>query len=223
MKIVFSLGGSVIIQNKIDLNYLEKFEKFILKLKKKHKIIIVTGGGRTARLYINALAKEHIDKKTLSYIGILTTRLNAKLLASILKVKKVPETEKELKSLVKKQGLVITGALGFHPNMTSDGTAAEAARDIKADLLINITDVNGLYDKDPKKFRNAKLIKKISFNQFYDKAKKIKYRAGQHFVLDQSASKIIKDKKIKTLIVNKDIKNLEMAINKKNFIGTIIS
>ena len=53
MKIVISLGGSVIIPNKVDLEYLEKFKQFILKLKKNHKIIIVTGGGKTARNYID--------------------------------------------------------------------------------------------------------------------------------------------------------------------------
>ena len=95
MKIVFSLGGSVIIPNKVDLSYLDKFKKLILKLKKSHKIIIVTGGGKTARNYISALEQEGLDKNTLSYIGIFTTRLNARLIAAIFKLKTAPTTEKQ--------------------------------------------------------------------------------------------------------------------------------
>jgi len=67
MKIVISLGGSVIIPDKVDLDYLNKFKKTILKLKKKHKIIIVTGGGSIARTYIDALKK---DKKYENISGL---------------------------------------------------------------------------------------------------------------------------------------------------------
>jgi uridylate kinase len=219
MIIVFSLGGSVIIPNKVDLNYLEKFKDLILKIKKKHKIIIVTGGGRTARTYINALEKEGLGKKTLSYIGIFTTRLNARLVASLLGIKKIPSTEKELKNMAKREKLIVTGALGFHPNMTSDGTAAEAAMNLKAELFVNITNVDGLYDKDPKRFRNAKLIKNITFKKFYDISRKTKFIPGQHFVLDQTASRIIYNNKIKTAIVNKNIKNIRyFSKGKRGFI-----
>lgn len=223
MKIVISLGGSVIIPNKVDLEYLEKFKKLIIKLKKKHKIVIVTGGGKTARTYISALEKEGLDKKTLSYIGIFTTRLNARLIVALFKIKKIPMTEKELKKIIKREKVVVTGALGFHPNMTSDGTAAEIARHLNADLFINITNVNGLYTKDPNKYKNAKLIRNISFKDFYKIASKIKFKAGQHFVLDKKAAQIINKHKIKTVIVNRSAKNIESAINNRKFLGTLIS
>jgi uridylate kinase len=223
MKIVISLGGSVIIPDKVDLEYLNKFKKTILKLKKKHQIVIVTGGGSIARTYIDALKKDNLDNKTLSHIGIFTTRLNARLVAAILNIKHVPSTEKELKKIAKRERLIVTGALGFHPNMTSDGTAAEAALHLKADLLINITNVPGLFTKDPRKFKDAKQIPRISFKDFDRITKKIKFKAGQHFVLDQSAADIIYKSKIPTAIVTKDIKNLERLIQGKNFKGTLIS
>ena len=223
MKIVISLGGSVIIPNKVDLEYLEKFKKVILKLKNKHKILIVTGGGKTARTYINALEKDGLDKKTLSYIGIFTTRLNARLVAALFKIKRIPSTEKELKKIKKKERLVVTGALGFHPNMTSDGTAAEAAMHLKADLFINITNVNGLYTKDPKLFKDAKIINQISFRDFFKIARKIKFRAGQHFVLDKKAAEIIYRHKIKTVIVNRDVKNIANLLSCKKYAGSTIS
>lgn len=222
MKIVISLGGSVIVPDKVDLKYLNSFRDMIRRISKKNKTIIVTGGGKTARTYISALEKDSLDKRTISYIGIFATRLNAKLLASVLKIKRVPSTEKELKILDKHQRIIVTGALGFHPNMTSDGTAAEAAMHLKADLFINITNVNGLYTKDPRKYKDAKHIKDISFKDFYDITKKIKFKAGQHFVLDQRAAEIIYKHKIKTGIVNRNIKNIEKLINNKEFDGTMI-
>ncbi|MEK6974277.1 MAG: UMP kinase [Nanoarchaeota archaeon] len=223
MKIVFSLGGSVIIPNKVDLSYLDKFKKLILKLKKSHKIIIVTGGGKTARNYISALEQEGLDKNTLSYIGIFTTRLNARLIAAIFKLKTVPTTEKQFYKMAKRERLIVTGALGFHPNMTSDGTAAEIASNITADLFINITNVNGLYNKDPRKFKDAKLIQKISLKEFYEVARRIKFKAGQHFVLDASAAKMIHARNIKTAIVNRNTKNIENLISGRKFMGTLIS
>ena len=54
-------------------------------------------------------------------------------------------------------------------------------------------------------------------------AKKIKYHAGQHFILDQKAAIVINKNKIKTYIIGKDIKNLSNLLNKKKFIGTTIS
>ena len=51
---------------------------------------------------------------------------------------------------------------------------------------------------------------------------KIKYHPGQHFVLDQSAIKFIKEKKIKTYILGKNMKNLDNLLNNKRFIGTTI-
>ena len=223
MKIVFSLGGSVIIPNKVDLSYLDKFKKLILKLKKSHKIIIVTGGGKTARNYISALEQEGLDKNTLSYIGIFTTRLNARLIAAIFKLKTVPTPEKQFYKMAKRERLIVTGALGFHPNMTSDGTAAEIASNITADLFINITNVNGLHNKDPRKFKDAKLIQKISLKEFYEVARRIKFKAGQHFVLDASAAKMIHARNIKTAIVNRNTKNIENLISGRKFMGTLIS
>ena len=105
--------------------------------------------------------------------------------------------------------------------MTSDGTAANIAREIKADYFINITNVSGLYDKDPRKNKNAKFISRINFNDFLKIVMKIKYKPGQHFVLDQTAAEIITKYKIKTVIL-KDVNNLEGFLREKKFIGTVI-
>ena len=88
--------------------------------------------------------------------------------------------------------------------------------------FINLTDVSGLYNKDPKNNKNAKLINKISWNDFESKSKKIRFSAGQHFVLDQKASTIIKKHKITTYILGPNLGNLENVLKNKNFKGTLI-
>ena len=221
-KVIISLGGIVIVPNKVNYSYLKQFKKLILKFSKKNKVIIVCGGGHTAREYIDSL-KGKFDKKVYGLIGVAATRLNARLVDGVFnREEKIPETVKEVKNKLKKHNLVICGALEYHSNMTTDGNAAELASALKADI-INITNVKGLYNKDPKKYKNAKLIKNINFKDFNKMISKIKFHAGQHFVLDQSASKMIMKNKIKVYIVDSNLKNLKKCLYGKSFVGTIIS
>ena len=222
MIIAISLGGSRVIPNKIDYEFLKKFRKIIDKIKIKNKIVIVVGGGRIARDYIDVLDKEKLNDKILSIIGIQCTKLNAMLVSNFLRSNVlIPDSLNEVKKLLDKNNVAVTGAIGFHPDMTSDGTAADIARYLKADCFVNLTDVKGLFTKDPKKFKDAKFIPEISFRDFNKIVNKIKFKAGQHFVLDQSAVRLISKYKIKTIII-KDINNLVKILKNKKFIGTVI-
>ena len=223
-KVVISLGGSIIIPDKVDYKYLKNFAKFIKKFSKKNKVVIVTGGGSTARKYIEGLRHVGSNADMLSIVGIATTRLNARLVSGVFDMdEKIPETLSGVKSALSLRNLVICGALGMQKNMTSDGNAAEVADLMKADFLVNMTNVDGLYDKNPKEFHNAKFIDAISFKDFMVRINKIKFKAGQHFVLDQSAAKIINRSKVKTYIVSNNLKNLDRLLKDKDFIGTVIS
>lgn len=218
-----SLGGSIVIPDDVDYKFIKKFKNLILKHKNK-KFVIVLGGGKTARRYIKPLAEEKISEIKQCLIGIGITRLNARFLANFFgdaASQHIPSSMKELKNLLSKNRIVFAGGLRFVPDNTSDGTAAAVAHYLKTDL-INMTNVKGLYDKDPRKFKDAKFISNISLNDFYKMANKLKYKPGQHFVLDQHASDIIKSYKIKTIILSNDLKNFENYLNSKKFIGTII-
>lgn len=222
-KIVISLGGSVIVPDKVDYNYLKKFKKLIVKFSKKNKVVIVTGGGSTCRKYLKPLEKQHYNNNVYSLIGIASTKLNARLLDGIFgRTDKIPESLMEVDKALKRRNLVICGALGFQPESTSDGNAAEVAEMIKANFFVNITNIKGLYDRHPK-LKGAKFIPSITFEDFWNRARKIKFKAGQHFVLDKLAAKIIKNAKIKTYIVNKNLKNLRNLLYGKKFVGTVIS
>lgn len=225
MKIVISLGGSIIIPDDINYIYLKKFASLIKKIAKKNKIVIVTGGGYTARKYIDSLRKERLNEDIYSLIGIASTKLNARLVNGFFNklIVKIPDSLKEVGDALEKDNIVVVGSIGFQPDMTSDGDAAQIAEYIKADLFLNLTDVNGLYDKDPRKFKNAKLIKEIEFDEFYRTARKIGFKAGQHFVLDYKAADIIKKTKIRTIILNgTNLINLRNFLYGRKFTGTVI-
>lgn len=226
--IVISLGGSLIIPDKINTNFLEKFKKVLLKNHKKYRFVVVCGGGKTARSYINGLPyMENTKKKTFfqCLLGIASTKLNARFMTYFFGEdanEGIPQDMEEVKGLLSKNLVVFCGALRYAKKETSDGTSAKLARFFNCDF-INLTNVQGLYDKDPKKFKNAKFIPEINHKEFYKMAKKIEFKPGQHFVLDQSAAKIIKKYNITAYILGPDLNNLDSVLNKRHFVGTRIS
>lgn len=227
--VVISLGGSLIAPKEIDVEFLKNFRKTIKKHLSEKRFIIVCGGGATARKYIKALSGSEIkSKKNLrmqSLIGIASTRLNARFVSYFFgyeQKKGIPFTKRTLKKYLKKKGIVFCGALEYKPDQTSDSTAAELAKKYKT-FFINITNVKGLYDKDPNKHKNAKLIKKISWKEFNKKTNKMDFKPGQNFVLDQTASEVILNNKIPTYIIGKDMKELDNLLQeKKDFEGTLV-
>lgn len=222
--IVLSLGGSLIIPDKINIEFLKEFKKLIIKNTKKYKFIIVCGGGSIARKYISVLRSLKLSEEFQNFSGISATRMNARFMSYLFKINPkqgIPHTLETVKKYIKKQDVVFCGALEYKPNQTSDSTAAEIANYFRT-IFINLTNVKGLHNKNPIKYKDAKFIPKISWSDFYKMAHKNKYSPGQHFVLDQTASKIILKNKITTYIIGKDLKQLDNILNNKKFEGTII-
>src|SRR3989338_2286980 len=126
-KVVISLGGSLVVPDRIDTNFLKRFKGAVRRCG-KYKIVIVVGGGRIARDYIHALGNK--DERVRSLIGMEATRLNALLVSNFLDNGVVPDSMRELKKLLRRKNLVVCSSLGYKAGMTSDGTAADVARNI---------------------------------------------------------------------------------------------
>jgi uridylate kinase len=226
MKIVIDIGGSVLCPEGVpDVEYIKKFSKFILDLKKRnHKIIIVTGGGKLCRNYVNACRSFNASESYLDLIGITATRLNAMALISALKNEAFLNPVKnfeELAEAVNFDKIVVMG--GLIPGQTTDAVAAEVADFIDADILLIATNVKGVYDKDPKKFKDVKIFKKMSGKDLFRISMSDEFLAGKSSIVDPVAAKLILRLKAKTIILDgRDIKNMEKAIEGKKFIGTII-
>lgn len=223
---VISLGGSLIVPEKVDFDFLKRFKSTLQKHYNDWKFVIVCGGGSIARKYISLL--EHNKKKAekeLSMAGIRVTRMNALILMELFGKKEandvLPMNMLEVKNNLHKNKIVICGALRYAPKSTSDGTAAKLAHYLKAEF-INMTNVKGLYTANPNTNKNAKFIPWESWKDFDKRANAIKYHSGQHFVLDQKAATMIHKYKIKTYIINGDVKNIDKILSRKKFIGTTI-
>ncbi len=218
-KVVISLGGSIIVPDKVRYKYLKKFCS-VIKKHKNTKFVIVTGGGRIARNYISAMQKAGLDRRSQNLVGIMATRLNAMLVATFLGIKDwyILYTVKSIVKRLKQQRIVICG--GILPGRTSDGTAVQLAVSIKADMFINVTNVKGLFTKHPK-LKGAKFIPKISHKDMLKRALQIKYKPGQHFVIDQVAAKIAHKHKL-PIVILKGPENLEKCLKGKSFTGTVV-
>ncbi len=222
---VISLGGSQIFHDeKVNVKFLLNFKKILRKHQNKYKFIVVCGGGFVARVYIHGLEKAGINEKLQSFVGISVTRTNARLVSYFFGNESedgIPSTMKDVERYLSKQEVVVCGALEYKPDQTSDSTSAQIAKHFNCEF-INLTNVDGLYDSNPLTNKNAKFIPESTWKGLYDRAMKIPFSPGMHFVIDQKASKIIMDEKIKTYIIGPKIKNLDKLLSGKKFKGTLV-
>jgi uridylate kinase len=219
--IVISLGGSVLISDDIDTSYFNDLKNLLKELTKKYKIYIIIGGGKTARTYIKLGRKLNFDEETLDNFGINITRINAKILTNFLENsnKEIPSTTDEAKNIDKP--IVIMG--GTTPGHSTDMVGAELAEKVSALKFVIATNVDGVYDKDPNKYSDAKQIKEISIDQLINEYGTDWKSAGKNIVIDGPALEIIKRAKIPTYVLNgKKLDELKKAINYEIFNGTII-
>ena len=178
--IVLSLGGSLIIPDKINYQFLHQFKKIARKNYNKYKFAVVCGGGSIARKYINDLKAEGKNIKEQSLAGIRATHMNAEFMMQFFGKEaneKIPKDMKDVKNQLEKNKIVFCGALRYAPDETSDGTAAKLAHFLKS-RFINLTNVNGLYSANPKTSKSAKFIPSISWQNFEKMARldAVKYR-----------------------------------------------
>jgi uridylate kinase len=210
-RIVIKLSGRIFgIDN---AKVLKDYATFLVKISKICQPIVIAGGGNIARHYITHARSSGADESTLDELGIEISRLNAKLLIYALKNKAYshpPTTLQEVRHAVDDGLIVVTG--GLHPGQSTNGTAALIAEKINAEQFLNATDVDGVYDMDPNKFKNAKKFKRIELKNLRNMLVHEDSLAGGYDLMDIVALKIIERSKIKTRILKADIKILEKAI-----------
>jgi len=219
-KIVIKLSGSIFGMDNVKV--LKDYASFLVKISKICQPIVIAGGGHIARHYISHARSSGADESTLDELGIEISRLNAKLLIYTLKNKAYshpPTTLQEVRHAVDDGLIVVTG--GLHPGQSTNGTAALIAEKIKAELFLNATDVDGVYDMDPNKYKRAKKFKRIELRNLKNMLVHQDSVAGGYDLMDIVALKIIERSKINTQIIKADIKIIEKAIKGVN-VGTKI-
>ncbi len=219
-RIVIKLSGRIFGMDNVKI--LKDYARFLIKISKVCQPVIVAGGGYIARRYINHARSSGADESSLDELGIDISRLNAKLLIYALKHRAYPHpptTLQEIRNAVDSGAIVVTG--GLHPGHSTNGTAALIAEKIKASVFLNATDVAGVYDLDPNKYKGAKMFRRIELKKLRNMLVHKDSIAGGYDLMDILTLKIIERSKIKTRILKADIKTLEKAI-KGGSVGTEI-
>lgn len=224
MKVVFKLGGSIFAPKKIDTAFLKKLVSKIFEFSQKNEIAIVVGGGSLSREYDKLGRIFTQNEDLLDLIGIFAARLNAALLTAALgknAAAEIPRNEKEFLRIAKKSPGKIIVAGGFRPRQRTDAVAVEIAKAWHANLVIKGTDVPCVYDKDPKKYKNAKPIKNISYEELLRIARESTQRANKPVIMDLEGAKILRKNRIKLAVVSgSDLANLQKVFEGKEFRGT---
>ena len=227
-RIVIKLSGSIFSLSDNDdqysNNYYNSFKQYsdiLTSLTPNVQLIIITGGGRIARLYINFARKLGLDEASLDLLGISISRVNAKLLIASLGHYAYPEVPISLDDVgrfVESNKIIVSG--GLHPGQSTNATSALIAEKTRASEFINATDVNGIYDSDPRKNKNAQLSAKIELGKLLHILLKESSMAGEYDLLDIVALKVIERSKIRTKVILSNPKNISNAILGSKYIGT---
>lgn len=217
------IGGSVL-ASPPNLELIQKYADLIGNLRARGcEIAVVVGGGRLAREFIGLARDLGLSEREQDELAISVSRLMAQVLA--MKVggydwRGIPTTIEDAVKVLDERGMVIMG--GIKPGMTTDTVAALLASEVKASVIIKATDQDGIYTKDPRKYPDAKKIDELSFDDLERLLAENKHRAGLHQIIDPEAAKILREKRIKTVVVNGfKPENILLAISGAR-IGTII-
>lgn len=222
--IVISLGGSIIAPDKIDVNYLKKFRSLVLRYARRDfRFYIIPGGGATCRAYQKAAQDiSKISNDDLDWIGIATNKLHSTFLHAIFGKEASPEIillGSRISDLKKRISICIGG---LAPGGTSDSTAVKFAQRFGAKAIVNLTNVAGVYDRDPRKFKTAKLIRRMTWDDLKRQFGTAK-TPGRHMPFDAAASNLAQKNAIQVAIMNgRDLKNFENFLAGKSFKGTVI-
>jgi len=182
---------------------------------------IVAGGGEAARRYIEYAKNLGADQSTLDELGIDIARINAKLLITALGQSAYPYPPHTLEEAVKASStgkVVVAG--GFQPGQSTNAVAALLAERLSATLLVNATDVEGVYNKDPKRYPDAKLLREVSVAELR-RILEGEIHAGTYELIDPLALKIIERSKIPTRIIRCSVEAIRDTVRGRD-IGTLI-
>jgi len=219
---VLSLGGSLLYPKDINILYLKNFKNFILKWVKRGKsFVIFVGGGKIARNYQTVAKKFKVKDRDLDWIGISATFLNAQLVKSIFGRYAFEAVLTNPTQKISTNKKIIFFA-GWKPGWSTDYDAVLAAKTFGSKRVINLSNIDFVYNKDPKKFKDAKPLEKISFEGLLKIVGK-KWIPGANVPFDPKAIRLAQKENITIIILNgKDFNNLEKVFLGKKFLGTSV-
>lgn len=205
MRAVLKLGGSLLYDDtgRILINIVREYAKGVdFIIEDGHSMVIVVGGGRPARVFITAARALGASEAQCDWLGIKVARNNAELFCAALgdiAYPKIVETLDELETAIQFGKVVLMG--GLNPGQSTNAVAALAAETVQADILLNATNVDGVYDKNPK-ISGAKKLDTVTVEELSLILAGSGTRAGEYKLFDPVAIRVVARSKIPTVIFN---------------------
>ncbi len=226
-KVVMSIGGSLIVpQSGIDTTFLKKFNDFIRQQLARHpdrQFFLVIGGGATARHYIDAgrAVIEKLSDEDVDWLGIHATRLNAHLMRTIFRDIAHPAIIEHYDVIRKVEEQVLV-ASGWKPGWSTDYCATLLCEDYGVKTVINLSNIEQVYDADPRTNPDAKPLDHVSWTEFR-KLVGDTWTPGMNAPFDPIAAKHSQELGVKTVVMSgADFTNIQNYFDGKPFLGTVI-
>jgi len=229
---VLSVGGSIVVPEKPDTDFLCKFismTKEWLEEDYERRLIFVVGGGGPARIYQKAYSEiysatekgSEMDSNEADWIGIMATRLNAQLLKASVGELCQQEVVYDPTAINVFKGRILVAA-GWKPGFSTDNDAVLLAERFNADTVVNLSNIEKVYTDDPRKNPDAKPIDSITWTDFR-KMVGDDWVPGKNTPFDPIASKKAQDLGLTVICAaGKNIENIRNILDEKEFVGTKI-
>ena len=220
--IVISVGGSLIFPDNLDMEYLKELKE-VLGSFDEYRFVIYCGGGKLARLFQQYLRQTNKDvsDEALDEAGIKATRINAEIVKNLFGDQAYPTVVCDPTEKIEFKEKVLVAA-GWKPGWSTDYDSVLIAKNLGINTILNLTNVAYVYDKNPKKFKDAIPYKEISWKDLLDIVG-TKWEPGLSAPFDPIAAKEAEKLSMTVIVMDgQKLDNLKNYLNGKEFIGTII-
>lgn len=223
-----AVGGSVLATGDQDPQAWIQWTEAVKEWSLERPVAIVVGGGRPARSAIALARAGSTSEEDLDRVGIHATRLNASILLALLKGNgvdtnhRVPRTTDKAAAELDDHSVVVMG--GTTPGHSTDFVAAELAAKVQADRLVIVSNVDGVYTKDPNKHPDAKRLTKTTFDELLDIVGGPTWtQAGAAGIVDGPAAALLRTSRTTTCVVSgRNLTNVGKAVRGQSFDGTSV-
>jgi uridylate kinase len=227
-KLIFSVGGSLIVpKTGVDTTFLKNLNSYIrrkLAENKNRQFFFVIGGGATARHYRDAgrtVVGHDLTPEDLDWLGIHATRLNAHLIRTIFQDIAHAHIIEHYE-IIRKTDEPVVVASGWKPGWSTDYCAVTLAEDYDVSTIINLSNIEKVYDRDPKKFPDAKALDHISWDEFLPLVGE-EWIPGMNAPFDPIAARKAKAINAKVVVLDgNNFENIDKYLEGKEFVGTVI-
>lgn len=223
--IVMSVGGSLIVPDQIDTDFLKNLKKLILsQTASGRRFIIIAGGGRTARRYQDAAGSvSTLTRDDLDWLGIHSTHLNGHLLRTIFRdiaYQIMIKNPDDVLDVPPQHSVII--AAGYRPGCSTDLRAVQIAEKVKASKVINLSNTDYIYTDNPKTNPDAKALTNMTWSELREIIPD-EWDPGMSVPFDPIAAKEAERLGLEIAQINGEkIVELEKYLNNEEFVGTKI-